>query len=567
MSYPCISVADVDTYTHEMSSSLGANPTPDAASGDKRKAPGHADGTIQTLFSGSVPPLSKSNMGLQSSAHVEDTGHDDAAVITTSFGTAEVDGSVFVDPSPNSVLLAKLGRRDEFRYQTEAGIQVLVIAALEDALKSQGIKGLFDVYPEASLFSYRPDIVVVHHSVLGIALLVEIKKPGHTVFTEHQVGGQVFDYLMGMRSSGIVTPFAVLSTYDQMCIAHLNDDGKSLECLREEAKHRHEKFQAATILGRAIPALGSTLSKESAVLNADISPDSGVNKVFGRSFVSAEEHENNGDKTEEEDESDGDDESDDSSYNREVHYSETFSGTHIMNALVLALRCGIKSMATYQPRMLPVDGGCIPAGGACALANEEGVVWKDFPRKITFNYIDFPDGSTKNFYLWRNLGRGSTGRVFLACSETGRACAAKVFLLDETIVQRSPRSARAAIRDALLEENKKDAEAEMKHWEALYGGTFKQMVRVVKMNKLWCLLMPFFDAITINERADHLPRVKEHMIDFKNKNLKYKDNDLQWRHVGVRDGKTFLIDLGSLVKCNAEDIDVDAQVAKLERRR
>jgi hypothetical protein len=87
------------------------------------------------------------------------------------------------------------------------------------------------VRPEISLFSYRLDILVVMHKCIGIVLVVEVKKPGLEVFTSHSVAGQVYDHLVGMLVRGVSRPFVVLSSYDRMVIAHLDDGAMSKELL------------------------------------------------------------------------------------------------------------------------------------------------------------------------------------------------------------------------------------------------------------------------------------------------------------------------------------------------
>lgn len=133
------------------------------------------------------------------------------------------------------MLLVMLGNQPPFVYQNETEIQYFVTAALSDAVAVLGLSDVLRVRPEISLFSYRPDIIVVQHSSYGIVLIVEVKKPGKDVFTSHSVRGQVYDYLVGTLGVGISCPFALLSTYEQMVIAHLDDEGGSQELLKQVA--------------------------------------------------------------------------------------------------------------------------------------------------------------------------------------------------------------------------------------------------------------------------------------------------------------------------------------------
>ena len=158
-----------------------------------------------------IPPLARDNEPLQSTSHTEDTGHEDAAPL----GEEELDESnrghsagqigirrvdipalldgvaihaEYDDKEPSS-LLSLLHSNRAFLYQNETDIQRFVMPVLEDALLAMGLKGFLEVRPEISVFSYRPDIIVVTHSTRGIILVVEVKQPGTDVFTSHSVAG------------------------------------------------------------------------------------------------------------------------------------------------------------------------------------------------------------------------------------------------------------------------------------------------------------------------------------------------------------------------------------------
>jgi len=80
------------------------------------------------------------------------------------------------------------GLKDGFTYQNETKVQNLVVDCLNDALTLLDLSEDFLVESEFSIFSYRPDVVVVSHSMLGVILVVEVKKPGVEVFTSHAPG-------------------------------------------------------------------------------------------------------------------------------------------------------------------------------------------------------------------------------------------------------------------------------------------------------------------------------------------------------------------------------------------
>jgi hypothetical protein len=119
-----------------------------------------------------------------------------------------------------------------------------------------------------------------------------------------------------------------------------------------------------------------------------------------------------------------------------------------------------------------------------------------------------------------------------------------------------------------MENRKEEADAERDMWIRLYGA-FSENVKVLKLNKLWWLLMPYMEAIMKADRKKCISAVEGHLKAFGSAGLRYRDGDLRWRHAGVRNGQVYLFDLGSLEKCPGppgEVNNVEAQVALLESR-
>ena len=110
---------------------------------------------------------------------------------------------------------------------------------------------------------------------------------------------------------------------------------------------------------------------------------------------------------------------------------------------------------------------------------------------------------------------------------------------------------------------KAEAEREAKYWTDMYGGAFRNEVRVVKLNDHWCLMMPYFDQVPSNEREGWLPEIQQHLENFKSRNLQYNPDDLRWRHIGVRNGYVYIFDLGSLKKCDKSKINISDQISAL----
>ena len=503
--------------------------------------------TVLDLLQEGIPALSKGNSTIQSTAHVENIGHDVAAVIERPVDLPQelpftVDGT---ETSPSRLLLLR-GMKDGFTYQNETKVQNLVADCLNDALTLLDLSEDFLVEPEFAIFSYRPDIVVVRHSTLGIILVVKVKKPGAEVFTSHETGGQVYDYLLGNLLAGVSHPFAVLSTYNEMVIAHLNDD-VSEEILRSNVENLGFDFPQTVL-----DLLQLTEEDEEKVQKTQQgSPASKLNRIFAHAERKSDQLSDGG-------------YSDDEDYSRAVIYTQPFHGTDIMKALILAIRCGLESVARSQPRLIPMQGAS--ADGTCVLVNEEGIVWTNLPSKIRFRYDPLPGKTTQKLYLWQDLGRGAKGRVFLACNSQGKACAVKFYVIDDNLYHRqeSPKEARDEWRKTQMALKEEEAQNEKDYWLEVYGGKFRDQVRVMKWNKLWCLMMPYFDPLPFERRDQSLPAVENFLETCKSKGLRYRDEDLRWRHVGTRGDDVFVFDLGSLEKCENEgDFDIKGQIDRL----
>lgn len=547
--------------------------------------------SLSHLFQTAVPELSKGNEELQSSPHCYDTGHEAAAPFTEEIELTDQETYLFDGGQDPSYLLRELHDQalEFFTYQNETKVQNLVALCLKDALRSQGLFQHFGVENEFSIFSYRPDIIIVSHNLKGIILVIEVKKPGLEVFTSHEVAGQKYDYLIGELLSGVSTPIGVLTSYDEMCIAFLDDDeGKSLDILKRNAANLGNDIDPAVLKAFGIdedsPTPPSSPPPGHTSNSRRPSPESKLNPVFASSLNNDRQEDRkpsgktsddekppgcSGQQVEELSEKvevESDDDDDDDDWNRSIFYTQTFGREAAMKALVLAIRCGLEAVARSEPRNAPLNGAS--AQGSCAMVNEHGLVYTNIPEAIKFNYRGIPSANTKIMYLWRDIGRGSKGRVFLACNSSGRACAVKFFLIDYNTYHRRHDTSenRENWRQSQMTIKKKEAEKEYAHWVNAYGGAFKDQVRVVRLNNLWCLMMPYFDQVSPKKRSSVLKVVRDHLEEFKASNLNYAIEELRWRHVGVRDEGCFIFDLGSLESRDASEIDVDASIDALQQK-
>lgn len=509
------------------------------------------DVSLQKLLEDGILPLNYDNMDLLSSAHTDHTGHDDAEISTIDIAL-EKNASISVDQKtqawPSLLLVDEPDDSPELKYLTEADIQALVVLTLKDALRlaiGKKASNEYTVHYEVSLFSFRPDIVVIHRQAVGIALVIEVKKPGNDVFTSQEVAGQVNTYGMGQLSSGIVAPFVILSSYDGMCIAFPK---LCLEACEQIINKNIQNFSSPF----ADPAAGMKAPDDLSKLEQVFSTMTTSDEAKGAPSVGKGEGEN-------EDDDMDDDESDEDYVPPCIVYSQVFTGKDVVPAFILALRCGLDALAQKQPRRIPRHKKS--AQGICALAHPKSLVWKDIPESLSFDYANFPGANTKKFYLWTSLGRGSTGRVFLACNMKGKVCAIKFFFIDKKEILKHPKEERDEARARAKQQRKGVAERERDMWRKAYDD---KRVVVKELNNCWCCLMPYCDPAPNDDeqRAALLPKIRACLEKLKAKGLRFKQRELRWRHVRLNQaGGITLVDLDSLEEVNPNDIDIEDQMA------
>ena len=200
---------------------------------------GHAKRrSLQTLLALEKSQFSLKRTGNESS-HVKGT-REEAIAIEKRFTTINLEEKKDQIPSDaaSKILLRIVNQRCgpplEFipvPYATEADVASIVNDVLHDAIAILNhleidIEGL-GVYQERSLFSGRPDILVVRSSTHQLPLLViEVKKPivdGH-LCNKQKALGQAYDYAESLRACGHPEPVVVLTTVAESCVCWNSED-------------------------------------------------------------------------------------------------------------------------------------------------------------------------------------------------------------------------------------------------------------------------------------------------------------------------------------------------------
>jgi hypothetical protein len=96
-------------------------------------------------------------------------------------------------------------------YQNEATVADYVQAVVVMCLKSLGIFESTQLFKEMTLFTLRPDIILVQLPGKGLVLVIEVKMPGEEeVTTSEGIAKQVADYLVLQYRLGNTMPFVLI---------------------------------------------------------------------------------------------------------------------------------------------------------------------------------------------------------------------------------------------------------------------------------------------------------------------------------------------------------------------
>jgi hypothetical protein len=158
----------------------------------------------------------------------------------------------------------------------------------------------------------------------------------------------------------------------------------------------------------------------------------------------------------------------------------------------------------------------------------------------------FPQKTSKLFYLLAHLGAGKSGTTYLACNSSGRLCAVKMYIPKRSVAATAPE--RESEWQVRYTEKETKRDEELSRWKSL---SESKCAFRVKLCGNTCLVMPYGIEIPSGDRPDVLDKIKDRLTEFAKKGFSYRQ-ELRWRHV-LRDyeGHLFLADLESL-NCNEE---------------
>ena len=448
---------------------------------------------------------------------------------------------VCTDNADNKLIPSVLGasrsryrQGDNFDYSNEFGVQRLCVSMVEDAL---GCLNLAEarVNTEISIFLMKPDIVVVLRIKGKILFAVEVKSPdardgnhNDKVFTSENTAGQIWSFLLAMRSTGIQQPLGAVMTYNKMVLA-------SLESFDNDSAHKEILEKVKTTL--------STNKKPPPRMQKV--PENCKDQTFSpiRETFSASKFLKDADDTKKE------------AYKEKqvdpvVYYSQVFENGYVFPFLLQAIEMAFQKVQSNVATDIPdIDHGEYLGKRVVCKVGKNFYDWVQTPsciknttKPFSADCMQFPPPSSQIFYLLGELGVGSHASVILACNSSCRVCALKCFHVEPS--QKSTEPAREEEENRTVEKLREMVDGEAVRWGELYKDRFPD-VNAVDLGGRPCLVMPY--GKQVKRRDSFKTKVKQELYRFAKQGYRYKNDDIRWRHVLVDSkGELFLSGLGSL---------------------
>ena len=144
-----------------------------------------------------------------------------------------------------SVIWTYKNKKTHLEWDSETDILVYVKLVLDDAISAAGLQGEIICLNELGIFCVRPDMWILVREGFPIGV-IEVKKPGKDIMNSSQLHGQIFDYMMRLRSFyGQKHVFGIVSTYSEWRIYWLSnsDCDKAASATKVKPSHNPTSFE------------------------------------------------------------------------------------------------------------------------------------------------------------------------------------------------------------------------------------------------------------------------------------------------------------------------------------
>ena len=401
----------------------------------------------------------------------------------------------FLD-SPNTVLRKAKTKPDNSKYlwyASEADIVHFVRTFLEDIFFAMKLP--FDFAAEISIKHIRPDLSVLMLDKFLVGV-VEVKKPGANVLLQRTVLGELLDQMLLVEGFyGMGPIIGILTTAEEWLVAWFPLDSDSFTAV-DHNKSTSNEVDAFTTPHKPPQQPSSQTG----------SPPGGTPSQKSGTIHSIE-------PTPEDNTVDGDD-------------------NLTVDAQMERLLCttNVLSVRSELPKLLEVLHSCFTQMAIahtnhraklskCLLKfhkNVEAVTFHPFSYEDVFSIVDFnrfPRKDVKTLIALEDLGRGSTGKAWLAVTTTTKS-----------------QSAVCVMKFDNKENTSINLRREKENWDRVYP-EFSELVKVEMWSGSDALIMPHFSTILEEERNDFKVRIREVLTEkFARKNIVH--TDVRWRNIG-----------------------------------
>jgi hypothetical protein len=420
-------------------------------------------------------------------------------------------------------------------YANESEVNKFIGVGLEDVLRAIGMSETIKLVSEVEVMSIRPDWMVLY--INGVAVgAIEGKQPGRTAMTHERILGEVYDQLMHLRTTfRVTTPLAILTCYNQWRVCWL-DDNESNSVAAMPALPQAEPYATPRDKKRKQPQATASAPAPKKLKQSDFHTPLKLKPSADRSprtppLTPSSEVQPVRMCPVEDEVVEGEEEVAEEKVERVLCVSPVVQWDD--PKLPWLLMSVFQKMSLAKTRPVKHESG-VQVSEVLRLATPKGFRWERATYASGLDFGTFVARAQQNFFIWEELGRGASGKVYLV-SGGKRGCVGVVkFFFHE--------------RDCTLE-------AEQNWWHKIYldlPGV--PNVRIIPILGQRALLMPWF-ARPMRDQST-LEAVERTLLnDYDGKGFVHRD--VAWRNVGVYQGKdgieAVVYDMGHVTSKAEED--------------
>jgi hypothetical protein len=428
------------------------------------------------------------------------TKHLEVSIVERKFGLFDRLPECKADPK------SKIWMSDiPLENSNERSVALHSMEILQELLYELDLSGVMKPVEEFGTARLRPDVVMMlleyairRRPCGGFEFKKKPERSNEDPMSHPRVLGEVYDQLMSLRNNhGVQHPLVVLSTYHSYRVCWLRDSvhvAEQVPVIGMDEPVTPGSKTGGKSESPPSPQTPSQMMKDIHVIEDDGSSDDG-DDILKTEMDSVDE--------------------------RVVCASRVYSLDANEDKDIVNMLCSALWKMSQSECVIPAEPFNFSDDRRFACLTRDSCFWKPL-RNVTLNWNAFPR-TTQNLFLIEDLGKGSSGHAWLACSSSGSVCVLK-------FPHRRP-------HDPTVEPVKVALEREKENWIAVYP-QHKDRVKVVVLNSRDVLMMPRFDfpqRETVADREEILHLVQEMLVrDFLDRGFWH--NDVRWPNIGLTKG-------------------------------